>query len=326
MSLISIDDSSVDNDVVYYHIAIRLPLRSLSVQRRYSDFVQLVATLSAQIGIAPKDFPYELPPKSGLFARKERTVRERKEKLSSFLRSLVRDRDLQNRPAVHQFLQLPHNFKFTPELFNDVKTNSDDKFLIDDRPEDISKNQWLTYLRLLRSNAMSLSEEKNIDARMESRGRINKYIRPNLEVLAASLAVLSRNGDVNSGELKERSAMLTAVQNRVETVLGTGSAPAEEPKGFSRRTFGVSAESAVETKATMALSNKELLQQQQQVHKEQDEELEQLRYIIARQRQIGETINREVEEQNELLDRFNDEVDASSEKVKGARGRARQLG
>ena len=50
-----------------------------------------------------------------------------------------------------------------------------------------------------------------------------------------------------------------------------------------------------ETPETLPLNNKELLQHQVQIHQNQDKELDQLRVLIARQKQIGELINAEVE-------------------------------
>ena len=78
-----------------------------------------------------------------------------------------------------------------------------------------------------------------------------------------------------------------------------------------------------ETPETLPLNNKEL-QHQVQIHQNQDKELDQLRVLIARQKQIGELINAEVEEQNEMLDRFNEEVDYTSSKIKQARRRAKR--
>ena len=80
-----------------------------------------------------------------------------------------------------------------------------------------------------------------------------------------------------------------------------------------------------ETPETLPLNNKELLQHQVQIHQNQDKELDQLRVLIARQKQIGELINAEVEEQNEMLDRFNEEVDYTSSKIKQARRRAKKI-
>ena len=82
---------------------------------------------------------------------------------------------------------------------------------------------------------------------------------------------------------------------------------------------------ASETNDTLPLNNQELLQQQIQIHKNQDQELYELRKLIQRQRELGELINTEVEEHNELLDGFEHEVENAAAKVKSARLRARKI-
>lgn len=329
MPLVTIPETSVEGSVVYYQINLRLPLRSITVHKRYSDFVDLVNTLCKELGITANEFPYPLPPKGTMFSNKSKLILERQSRLVSFLASVIKDRDLQNRRSIHRFLQLPQNYKFTPALFKETVGDTDKQFIIDDDDSAIDKAQWLSYLRMVRFNVTELSKDKNLAARLESRERINHFIRPNVGKLASSLAHLSKSGAIDQNELHQRTTMLKEVQAEIEGILDSKVELFEEKKGngtTSRRVFAKSSNKPTETKETIALDNAELLQQQKQVHKEQDKELELLRMIIARQRQIGETINREVEEQNELLDRFSSEVDASSDKVKLARARARKIG
>lgn len=328
MSIISIPSTTVEGKVTFYQINIRLPLRSLSVQKRYSEFVDLVGALSYELGIPASEFPYPLPPKGSVFSNKNKLVVERQNRLGEFIASVIRDRDLQNRKCVHRFLQLPQNFKFTPALFKD-DSNNDTRFLIDEDDNDIDKAQWLSHLRMVRFSLAELNKDKALSSRLESREKINKYIRPNVEKLAISLVHLSKSGEIEPLELLNRTTMLREVQAEIESVLESkGEVEHKVTNGIApRRVFARAIEGPpAETNATIELNNKELLQQQQQVHKQQDQELEQLRMIIHRQKQIGETINREVEEQNELLERFSGEVDASSDKVKLARSRARKIG
>lgn len=320
---ISITDTHFENKVVYYLVEVVLPLRRITVNKRYSDFVLLVAALTKELGISTSDFPYELPPKKRLFSNLDQIVAERKFRLSEFLNAVVRDLDLCNRRPVHRFLNLPQNFKFTRDLFgSDKEPVSDDKFLIDEDAGAITKNQWLTYLRVVKSSVQSLSTDQSMASRTEARARINKYVLPNVEKLGVSLAQLSQKGAISGAELKERTQALAAVQARVESVLAPEKK--EETTGFLRP-FERTRYEAVDTKDTIALSNTELLQRQQQIHKDQDSEVEALRKIIGRQKQIAQMINLEVEEQNEMLNQFNDEVEASTEKMNGARGRAKKI-
>lgn len=327
MSLIGIGSTSETDGVTYYDIEITLPLRALSVSRRYSDFVTLVHQLCLDLGISSGEFPYQLPPKGSFFSSKAKLVTERKYRLSEFLNSVIRDRDLQNRTAVHTFLQLPSNFKFTPAMFEDDGASNDNKFLINEEAEEIDKTQWLAYLRQIRSTLGDIPRADDIKSRSVAREQVNKYIQPNIQKLASALSLYNQNGEIDSSEFGKRTSSLRELLNETERLVfkrDVATKKEDSPyKAFSKRSQHK--EQPKETETTESLDNKELLQQQQQVHKDQDQEVEQLRKIIARQREIGETIGREVEEQNEMLDRFNDEVDASSDKMKDARAKAKRI-
>ena len=91
-----------------YHISIRLPLRSFTVQKRYSDFVTLHQSLSSQTGSAP---PVSLPQKSW-FTRTTSNpalTEERRKGLETYLRTLneIDDGRWRNTSAWRIFLNLP---------------------------------------------------------------------------------------------------------------------------------------------------------------------------------------------------------------------------
>lgn len=329
MSIISIPGYLERNGTIYYNVNVKLPLRSISVQRRYSDFMELVNGLCDDLGLSTNDFPYRLPPKTSVFATKKSIAELRKVLLSDFLNNVVRDRDLQNRPKVHQFLQLPKNFNISRDLFKDEnELLNDTKFLISDSDVSISADQWLLYFRIVKSSINKLDRSSTLTARAESREQIQKYIRPNVEKLARSLTKLARAGGVPKKELNARTGWLSQVQDDIESILANREDLFHESANgrLVGRVFGrPSNYTPQETNETVGLDDRELFQQQIQIHKEQDQEVEQLRKVIARQRQIGEAINQEVEEQNEMLDRFSEEVDYSSNKLQNARARAKKI-
>lgn len=330
MSIISIPEYLDVSGTIYYRVRVNLPLRSISVEKRYTDFVELVSTLSGELGLSSNDFPYTLPPKSGVFGNKKRIAEQRQLQLCEFLMRVVKDRDLQNRTSVHRFLQLPKNFKFSRDLFDDEENKfNDEKFLIDDNDSGIEKDQWLAYFRVVRSSVSKLNQSKSLSAQAESRERIKKYIQPNIEKLTRSLTHLSDSGAIDKHELSSRTTKLIQLQNDIEDVLSIKHDLSRETEAGIRlmgRVFGKpDAGAAREVERTIGLDNKQLLQQQQQIHVQQDQEIEQLRKIIARQRLIGQAINQEVEEQNEMLDRFSEEVDNSSDKLRNARTRAKKI-
>lgn len=330
MSIVSIPEFLDISGTIYYRVKISLPLRSISVEKRYSDFVELVKSLSGELGLSTSDFPYKLPPKSGPFGNKRKIAEQRQLRLTEFLLDIVKDRDLQNRVTVHRFLQLPKNFRFSRDLFEseDVKYN-DEKFLIDDSDAAIEKDQWLTYFRVVRSSVSKLSQDKNLAAQVETREKIKKYIQPNVEKLTRSLSHLSNTGVIDKSEVTSRTTKLSQLQNDIEQTLSIHSRMEREPAtniSLMGRVFGKPGAGVVrEQESTAGLNNQQLFQQQQQIHQQQDQEIEQLRKIIARQRLMGQAINQEVEEQNEMLDRFSEEVDSSSDKLRNARTRAKKI-
>lgn len=337
--IITIPKTSTSSDgVVYYHISIKLPLRSFTITKRYSEFDELVTKLCSDLGIDHQDFPYPLPPKTGLFllSKSDAIKRERKVKLSQFLNSVIRDNDLQNNRVVHNFLQLPINFKFTSTFFRASSTDDQADLIITDE-DAIDQCKWLEILRLFKFTIGELTRNYDhlVPLKISTRDKVNKLIKPNLNKLAHRLEVLAKKREIDSAEHTRRRLLLEQVENSLlnlqDSLLATSNYTAKPipdrnellASAGGRRVLGGKAPR--ETNDTIGLSNKELLQQQVQVHKAQDLEVEQLRKIIARQRQLGESINTEVQEQSQLLDMFAEEVDNASEKLRHARQKARNI-
>lgn len=321
--LITIPEASTVSGVTYYHISIKLPLRSFTTKRRYSEFQDLVYKLSGDLGINVSDFPYQLPSKRIKWFKGESVVEERKELLVIFLNSIVRDLELQNNPLVHNFLLTPVNFKFNNNMFKP----KDKEFNLNIELEGIDDDNWLEVYRSLKSGVDSerTSEDgilgSNIADKIQTINKINRVFQPCLVNLTKSLD----SSKLVDPEKSRRQTILRELQGNLDQLLL--SLDPKEPTnsarefGKSRRVFG----QPVETKETISLNNNELLQQQTQIHKQQDHEVEQLRKIIQRQRQIGQAIHTEVEEQNNLLDQFNEEVDVTTGKLKEARRRAKKI-
>lgn len=78
------------------------------------------------------------------------------------------------------------------------------------------------------------------------------------------------------------------------------------PSSFTKssRVFGKS----METEETVRLSNEELVQLQQDKMKNQDDSLLVLGKIVNRQKEIGIVMNRELEEQNKMLQEMEENV------------------
>ncbi|KAI5962970.1 uncharacterized protein KGF55_002762 [Candida pseudojiufengensis] len=286
MSITIPSEVNIDGST-FYQINIKLPLRSYSLKKRYSDFETLVNQLCHNIGINSKDFPYQLPGKRINWLNKNNIIEERKIGLSQFLNQIIQDKSLQNEPEILSFLQLPKNFKFQ------------------ERAKIENKDNWYETYRNLKND---LNEENNQNI-VKLKERISKYYQPFMNDLIKSSSVTDKE------EQTKRRNLISQLQNKIDSLLLV---KPEETKKISRIL-------GKETEETLPLNNQELLQHQIQIHQSQDKEVEQLRILIARQKQIGVTINQEVEEQNYMLDKFNGEVEDTTDKIKQARRRARKI-
>lgn len=311
MATISIPLTYIQDHVAYYEIVIQLPLRKLTVAKRYTDFVTLVSQLCQKLGIDASQFPYSLPPKTRPFIGKQQKSLERKRGLEEFLNNLIRDRDLQNRPQVHEFLLVPKGFKFSPDLFQSGSgtTSLGSKLRVTDKSSTDSE-EWLTMLRHVRASIEELpgKEPKVI------RDHLHKYVEPNIEKLLVGIDDLLKRSAIDNKEATKRHAWLNELRDTAKN--------AENVPDLSGSITRVTQSTAAkETPQTRVLGNQELLQTQIQIQKDQDKELESLRKIIARQREMGESISREVEEQIEILERLDNEVAESGEKIDRARNK-----
>ncbi|KAG2731329.1 hypothetical protein G9P44_005745 [Scheffersomyces stipitis] len=334
--IISIPTTSTHGGATYYHVAIKLPLRSLTVQRRYSEFEDLVNGLCDNLGINVKDFPYELPSKriNWFKSNTQNIISERKAELSRFLNQAIRDSTIQNSALLHKFLSLPVNFRFNSNLFNNNVNESTHSSVLSLDEGSIDESNWLEVLRVLRFSIQDSDVSANnakIGDKIQIRDKINKLFQPCFVKLLSTLNGKLKK-ELPTDEFSRRQALLKEIQANLQHLVSTvNSNYAHMPGTFdiggrnspseSRRVLG----GPKETKDTVGLSNQDLLQQQVQIHRQQDQEVEQLRMIISRQRQIGEMINAEVEEQNAMLDQFNEEVERASDKVQSARNRARNI-
>ncbi|CAH6720072.1 vacuolar morphogenesis protein 7 [[Candida] jaroonii] len=306
MTSIKINDTSTNNKITYYHIDIKLPLRSHTVYKRYNEFVNLIADLTQDLGIDHNDFPYHLPPKTSFFNKNsESIISQRKQGLSKFLNELVNDSELMNNPIFHDFLQLPPNFKFSKSTnnLNDLNITND-----------LDPNQWLDYIRLFKTKLSSVDKTK-----LNYKKDLNTYFKPNLHKLIKSLDDLK--SQLDDKELDRRKVLVSDLSSQILNLEQDTKMPGSFINTTSKRVIG----KIEETKDTLPLSNQELLQYQQQIHKNQDQEIGELRKIIERQKQIGMVINQEVEEQNEMLDELNDQVDITTNKLRGARRKAKKI-
>ncbi|CUM65547.1 uncharacterized protein PRCAT00003193001 [Priceomyces carsonii] len=324
--IISIPTASTSDGTTYYYISVKLPLRTYTVRRRYSEFQDLLYHLCDELGISQADFPYQLPRKTLFFKNNTSTIETRRVQLEEFLNLIVTDSTMQNCSETLEFLQLPAHFKFSAGIFRyagqgDLDLNVDESL--------INKDNWLELLRMLRSKVESLTTEcankPTVNNKIMVHETIRKLLRPVYQKLLNSLNSLKSG--ISRGELSRREVLLREVENdlnSLDSIISSGkkNSESESKEKFGRRILGAAPR---ETNDTLPLNNKELLQNQIQIQKNQDNELLELRKIIARQREIGEIIHDEVEQQNDMLEALHDHVDASADKLSEARRKAKKI-
>lgn len=93
--------------------------------------------------------------------------------------------------------------------------------------------------------------------------------------------------------------------------------------GSSRRVLG--GPPPKETERTRELDNEGVLQLQKQVMQDQDQDVEDLSKVVRRMREMGISINEELEEQAQLLDMFDQDVDRVGGKVNIAKKRVGKI-
>ena len=92
------------------------------------------------------------------------------------------------------------------------------------------------------------------------------------------------------------------------------------------RVFGARQPLPQETDETRPLDDSGIFQLQKMKKEDQDAQVGQLVTILRRQRQLGEAIGAEIEQQNELLDDVNNDVDRVGGKLAAATTRMKKLG
>ncbi|EWC44037.1 hypothetical protein DRE_01389 [Drechslerella stenobrocha 248] len=340
-----------------YIISIKLPLRSSSLKKRYSDFDQLHKDLTSSTGVSP---PVALPPKTyfkstvsdGGFAE------QRRKGLDEYLRAIQSHEDQRWRksPPWRQFLNLPssissyessttsvashltalnHAALTDPVLWLDAHREM--KGFLQDARSEISR----------RDQAISSADQH--DAAAAAKKALVK-VSALLESLDKGLASLTKSGSNNGlgeGEirrrrdllasgLKERDA-LEALANSISTKKLQGDSSRSSPDMMadlfksatgnqrSRTTGRVLGAPVPETSRTRQLDNVGVLQLQQQIIKSQDEDLETLLKAVSRQKQMGLEIGQEIDEQNKFLDSLDADTDRVTDKLRVVKKRMQNI-
>ncbi|RMZ78732.1 hypothetical protein DV737_g3788, partial [Chaetothyriales sp. CBS 132003] len=315
---ISIPNTSVvaePKPYTVYNIVLRLPLRSYTVQKRFSDFGTLHDSLTAQAGAAP---PVSLPSKSWFAStvNNPELTEERRTALETYVKTINQSDDSRWRDtsAWTSFIALPRSFSTTSE----ASSKAGAKLLAARSAPITDAVVWLDYHRDLktqlhearlrlttRDQASTPQEQHEASAAAKSclvqAGSLIAALEDGLATIQKAASEGWAGGHkLGGGEVRRRRDLLAAAK--------------KDKDGLERLLAAIGTKSrldtavATETDETRELDNQGLLQLQKQKMAEQDSDVEQLRTIIQRQKELGIQINDELAVQNDLLRIVDDDV------------------
>ncbi len=350
---VSIPNTSVSDTAkpyTIYNITLRLPLRSFTVQKRYSDFTSLNESLTSQAGPAP---PVALPSKSWFL----RTVsnpdltEERRRGLEHYLRTINESDDSRwrNTSAWRSFLNLPSSLSSQTgskaEALHSVLSGPGgagapitDATVWSDCYGDVKAQLHDARLHLT-SRDQASSPQKQHEASAAAKSCLVK-VGGMITALEDGLKNIQQNSGgwrsqkLGDGEVRRRkdliatakkekeglenllSAMATKskLDNAVAAMHDTQKLVGTKPK-ISGRVLGK------ETSETRELDNDGVLLLQKQKIADQDLDVEELRKIVQRQRELGAAINNELEVQNDMLRMVDEDADRVQAKMDIAKKR-----
>ena len=344
-----------------YGVSVRQPLRSYTLQKRYSDFVALHEALTSQTNTPP---PASLPPKSWLKSTVSDAAfaEERRAQLEGYIKAVndASDARWRNTAAFRTFLNLPATSEkkssstagrigasatiTDPSVWLDV--HRDLKSQLRDARQAVAKREMATNAQnqheaaadakacLVRSQAMMSA----LEGGLQSMGGTAKPQNGTAGARGEERPVTK----LGEGELRRRKDLLASAKkekDNVEDLLSAqatrqsrldGASTAEASSADKNSLLdpprpgvrsGRVLGAAKETDETRTLDNEGVLQLQQLKMKEQDEDVSVLTTQVQRLKEMGVQVNNELEFQNEILGLLDKDADRVHDKVNVAKKR-----
>lgn len=348
-----------------YNITIRLPLRSYTVQKRYSDFLDLNNHLSSVTGQAP---PATLPAKSW-FAKtinNPELTEQRRQGLEAYLQSINTSSDSRwrNNAVWRAFLNLPSSFSTTNSSKADTlhsfitgptganNAPISDPILWLDVHRDLKTHLHDARLHLTTRDQAS-TPQKQHEAGAAAKASLVKASSI-LTALEDGLSHIQKSPQkLGDGELRRRKDLIASARKDKDGLENLHSAMTQKSKldsavasvadkdsllasSSAANTGGTSTPAANKPKAggrvlgketaeTRELDNQGVLQLQKQKMADQDLDVDELRKIIQRQKELGTQIHEELEVQNDLLRMVDEDVDRVQGKIDVAKKRVGKI-
>ena len=334
-----------------YHVSLRLPLRSFTVYKRYSDFITLQGAITSQAGASP---PSPLPPKSFFSSttHNEALTESRRVGLESYLRAVNESADSRWRDtsAWRAFLNLPSNSARSsamtalrdtvdrlgesgasdPVIWLDVHREL--KVVLQearlyvasrDQTDTISASHEeaaAAKKALVHAGTLITSLDSGLKAKMEAWGN---------EMLGEG--EVHRRRDLVETARKEKldlERLLTAMVEKGQLDLIIESQPPLSRTAGPITTAGRKKGGRVlgkETEKTMKLDNSEIVQLQKQMMEEQDVGIGAIGDVVRRQKELAIQINEELSIQDDILDMLDEDVNRTDSKIEVAKKRVDRI-
>ena len=343
--------SNTSKPYTVYNVSLRLPLRSYTVSKRFSDFVSFHSVVSAEAGLAT---PAPLPSKSW-FARtisSPELTEQRRQGLEAYLLAIngSEDNRWRNSNAWKSFLGLPSNAISKSNVANGLHKSiagagvgapTTDPVIWLDHYRELKAQLHDARLALTRRDQATTTQAQHENGAAAKKGIVKSAtmiaaLEQGLKQMSSDSWGTNRMGD---GEINRRRDLVANARREregLDNLLNTMVAKSKidelvenaqeknkpEVANAPKRSGRVLGK---ETQRTRALDNQGVVQLQQQMMQEQDEEVMSLAKIVARQRELGVQINQELAEQDDMLRELDDDVDRVDAKMGIARKRIGRL-
>ena len=362
---ISIPTSAVNPEPkphTVYNITIRLPLRSYTVHKRYSDFVVLNSSLTSVTGQTP---PAPLPAKSW-FAKTINNpdmTEQRRQGLEAYLQTINTSSDARwrNNAVWRAFLNLPSSFAST----NSSKADTLHSFISGPAGAGSAPISdpvlWLDYHRDLKTHLhdarlhLTTRDQASTPQKQHEAGAAAKSALVKagsmINALEEGLTHIQKSSQkLGEGELRRRKDLIASARRDKDGLESLLSAMTQKskldsavasiavkdslltPTGASTPIGGANSKARTggrvlgkETTETRELDNQGVLQLQKQKMAEQALDVEELRKIVQRQRELGTQIHEELEVQNDLLRMVDEDTDRVKAKIDVAKKRVEKI-
>ena len=346
-----------------YNITLRLPLRSFVVQKRYSEFDALHATLTSLVGVPP---PVALPSKSWFKSTvsSPELTENRRQGLEKYLRAVAEtpDRRWRDTSVWRKFLNLPSS-STTNSAASSSGIGVEGRIpAIGLRDANVAAasdpTTWMDLHReardALHQARMSLARR---DAASDNAARLDAGSTAKKSLVKAGSVLMSLNDGLRilkdteriaDGELRRRRDLLSAARVEREGLeklsaslaASTGSSARQGMPNQSEHSalLGNGSSSAgpragrvlgaplPETEQTRELDNEGVLQLQRTLMAQQDDEVDALAKVVRRQKEMSLAIHAEIEVQSDMLDGLNTDADRVGAKLQVGKERVRRLG